>query len=53
VCVLYLSQISASQRVFEKEASTATVATYLLSNKEGLDYKMSVEEMYTKTWRGM
>jgi hypothetical protein len=50
MCVLYLSQISASQRVFEKGA---TVATYLLSNKEGLDYKMSVEEMYTKTWRGM
>jgi hypothetical protein len=44
---MYLSQISASQNVFENGASTATVAKYFL------DYKMSVEEMYTKTWRGM
>jgi hypothetical protein len=36
---MYLSQISASQNVFEKGASTATVAKYFLSNKESLDSK--------------
>jgi hypothetical protein len=50
---MYLSQISASQNVFQKGASTATVAKYFLSNKESLDYEISLEEIYTKTWRGM